>query len=251
LAILVLPLFIMSTSAQDMRLPYLTCGNGVRPAYPSVIVKVRPLSPVDSLRVPLRVEDLVQGYNHYPVWEFEVLDRYEGYCQDTLRMAVDEGNESLLEMRELKLKFGKMDGALFAMLSTLKNEPIDCSKHVRTVHGGPRSIMGKVIKVERQEAEFSLADLGITLALPDSANYGYDTAMIEDVTFKITFEMKQGTFVAFTRDSLAGGHTLFQVGESYLMRLLPYNNENWILNDHLYKKGYHIDAYFEAYESIR
>lgn len=239
----------MNGASQGIDFPYFTCGSTVTSDYPRVLVKVRPVALVDSLNISMKVEGEVFGSTDYPVWMFEVLSRYEGFCRDTIQMAVDFGNDSLLAMEELILEFGKMDGAQFALLSDAASYHLPVEEHIDKVHGGKDSRFGKVIDVKREEIYFTLSDLGIALALPDTANYGYDTAIIKDVIFQITFQSEQDTFVAFTRDSAIREVPMFQEGESYLMRLLASKNEKWIVSNHLYRKGFHTDAYFKAYES--
>lgn len=235
---------------QDLSYPQIRCGNSFYPSQPATSMLVKPIGPADSFHHEMKVDGVVLGSYAYPRWKFELVQAVEGFCPQLMEVTIDFGQDSLLQQEVLFMEMGGASGVVLAQLSLPDASISNREAHIREVHGGSGSRLAKVVKVEYRREELDLVSLGLQLALPDSLDYGYDTAVIEDHYYVITFQNKEGQFQACTRDSIQAEVPLFQVGDQYLMRLEGYNETLWIANRHLYKKGYHLQAYFEAYEKL-
>ena len=108
--------------------------------------------------------------------------------------------------------------------------------------------VGKLLKVESIEKKFLLSDYGITVLLPDSANYGYDTAQITDHYFRLKIQTMDSTSYFYCRMNKMLGDTIFEVGNNYLFSFNEYRGENWIEIKSIYHKNYQPIIYFKPYD---
>lgn len=244
-------LLVSIAQGQALRYPQIVCGNSFFPAHPAVKMLVRPVAQVDSFTHEMRIDGVVLGKLKYPRWQFEVLQAVEGFAPKIFEATIGEGQDSLFTEKELLLEMGSVTGVLLANLSLPQEMRIDYKSHIKRVHGSETSVFAKVLSIEPRVEEVSLASLGVHLQLPDSLDFGYDTVSIEDHYYAITFHGEQGEFVAFSRaNSHTNGEPTYEEGEEYLMRLEEFSGALWISKEHLYRRGYHLEAYFEAYETL-
>lgn len=236
---------------QSAALPYFQCGSHPAPLVSPIKVWAKPLEKAGSIGLPMIVDNETLGFMNFTTYRFQVLQSIEGFCPDTLVLAIEDENDTLLHASTVLLEVVEYYNENFAALSEYSKNEQDIDKHIKREHGNGHSFFGQVERIAPITEHFKLSDFTVEIEFPDSTTYGFDTATIHDTYFKIEMKTTNGVQAFYSRVDEMLNTPIFEVGESYLFRYHIQDQKKWIDLNNLYRKNYHINAYFEAYQLLR